>query len=89
MTRHGVQPDVKSYPQATPKEALASVVKAVELKRHDYLPAAGRGPDWVDSRVETLAGGFNEAVKEAGVKFDAPVAKQLKRFLVEGEIENA
>jgi hypothetical protein len=87
MTRHGVQPDLKSFPQATPKEALASVVKAGDLKRHDYLLAHLADPDWVDTRVEALAGGFREAVKEAGEKFDAPAVKQLRRFLDEGEVE--
>lgn len=87
MTRHGVQPDLKSFAQATPKETLASVVKALDLKRYDYLLAQLADPDWVDTRVESLAGGFKDVVAEAKGKFDASAAKQLKRFLDEGEIE--
>jgi hypothetical protein len=87
MTRHGVQPDLKSFPQATPKEALASVIKAADLKRHDYLLAQLADPDWVDARVEVLADGFKDALKEVSVKFDPPAIKQLKRLLDEGEVE--
>ena len=38
-TRYGIALDLKSYPQATAKEALASVIKAVEDKHLDYLVA--------------------------------------------------
>ena len=34
--RHGIEADLKTYPQATPKEALASVLKAIEGKRFDW-----------------------------------------------------
>src|SRR5438876_7020446 len=59
-TRHGVAPELKSFPQATPKEALASVLKAVEMKRFDYLLAQLAEPDWVDGRSD--AEGFPELV---------------------------
>jgi hypothetical protein len=87
VSRHGVAIDIKSYPQATPKETLASVFKAVELKRFDYLVAQLSDPEDVDARVEVLAGGFKEVVKEAEEKLDAPAVKKLKRFLQEGEFE--
>ena len=38
-TRFGVASDFSSYPQATPKEALSSVLKAIDNKRIDYLLA--------------------------------------------------
>jgi hypothetical protein len=86
-TRYGIPPDLRSYPQGTPKETLASVLKAVDLKRFDYLLAQLAEPDWVDARVEVLAGGFKDAVTEAAERLDAPAVKQLKRFLDEGELE--
>jgi hypothetical protein len=86
MSRYGVQ-QTRNFPQSTPKEILASVLKAVEIKRHDYLLAHLADPDWVDARVEALSGGFKDAVKEAEEKLDSRAAKQLKRFLDEGDIE--
>jgi hypothetical protein len=85
--RYGVAPDLRSYPQGTPKETLASVLKCADLKRFDYLLAQLADPDWVEARVEVSAGGFKDVVKEAGERLDAPAVKQLKRFLDEGEIE--
>ncbi len=86
-SRHGVAPDLRSYPQATAKEALASVVKAVDAKRFDYLLAHLADPTWVDERAGVLAGGFKEMVREATERFDAPTVKRLKRYLEEGDFE--
>ena len=49
--------DLKTYPQATAKEALASVLKAVEAKRIDYLVAQLADPAYIDDRVQRLYGG--------------------------------
>src|SRR5262245_56320977 len=86
-TRHGIAPDLRSYPQGSPKETLASVLKTIDLKRFDYLLAQLADPDWVDARVEVSAGGFKDVVKEASERLDMPAVKQLRRFLDEGEIE--
>lgn len=86
-SRFGVPPDPKSFPQATAKEALASVVKAVELKRFDYLLAHLSDPEWVETRLETSAGGFKELVQETAEKFDGPSVKLLQKFLKDGEYE--
>ena len=85
--RFGVEINLKSFPQATPKEALASALKVVDLKRVDYLMAHLTDPDWVDRRVELYQGGFAELVREATAKLDAPAVKQLRRFLDEGDFE--
>jgi hypothetical protein len=85
--RYGVQANLRSFPQSSPKETLASVLKAHEQKRHDYLLAHLSDPDWVDERVEVLAGGFKEAVQDTVAKFDAACIKLLKRFFDEGEFE--
>ncbi len=85
--RHGVEADRKTYPQATAKEALASALKAMDLKRFDYLLAHLSDPDWVDGRVAAYGGGFPELVKETAAKLDPGAVKQLQRFAREGEFE--
>ncbi len=86
-SRQGVVLDFKSFPQTSPKEVLASVLKAAELKRIDYLLAQLTDPDEISARSEVLAGGFKDVVKEAADKLDAASIKKLKRFLLEGEFE--
>src|SRR5438045_2365213 len=85
--RYGVMADLKSYPQANPKETLASVLKAADAKRYDYLLAQLADPDWVDARVKAAAGGFKEVVEETAHRLDPPRVKLLRRFLEEGEVE--
>jgi hypothetical protein len=86
-TRHGVSSNLKNFPQATPKEALASALKAVDLKRVDYLLAHLVDTEWVDRRADLYQGGFPELVRESTAKLDGPSVKQLQRFLSEGEFE--
>jgi hypothetical protein len=85
--RFGVEPDLKTYPQGTPKEALASVLKAVEDKRIDYLLAQLADPDWVDGRLKKTDGDFKALVRETTAKLidDPGPAKRLQRFLKEGD----
>jgi hypothetical protein len=85
--RFGVEPDLKTYPQSTPKEALASVLKAIEDKRIDYLLAQLADPDWVDGRLKKTDGDFKTLVKETTAKLldDPGQAKKLQRFLKEGD----
>ncbi|HZT81960.1 MAG TPA: hypothetical protein VFA26_17170 [Gemmataceae bacterium] len=87
--RYGVQPDLKTYPQATPKEALGSVLKAIDNKRPDYLLAQLADPEWVDRRVKGNGGRFEDLVAETRAKLldDPAAARQLRRFLTEGEWE--
>jgi hypothetical protein len=87
--RHGVEADLKAYPQDTPKEALASVLKAVEDKRLDYLVAQLTDPQFVDRRVKDTAGDFDGLVKEATAKLvdDPGPARQMQRLLKDGDWE--
>jgi len=85
--RHGIAADLKAYPQASPKETLASVLKAADAKRYDYLLAQLADPDWVDARIKTAADGFKELVQETASRLDPPRVKLLRRFLEEGEVE--
>jgi hypothetical protein len=85
--RYGVEADLKTYPQNTPKETLASVLKAIESKRADYLTAQLADPEWVDRRVKDTGGKFDDLVKEAAGRLidDPGPARLLQRFLQEGE----
>src|SRR5262249_3128563 len=56
-TRHGIAVDQKTFPQASAKETLSSVLAAIAASRHDYLVAQLADPAWVDERVARLYGG--------------------------------
>jgi hypothetical protein len=86
--RYGIELDLKSYPQGTPRETLASVLKAVADKRFDYIVAQLADPAYFDERIKRLfAGKFDEQVGETRTKLDAPTVKLLERFLSEGDWE--
>jgi hypothetical protein len=83
--RYGIAPDLKTYPQASPKEALASVLKAAEAGRFDYLVAQLADPEWVDGRVKGLYGGrFESQVEDTQARLGPPTLKLLRRFLNDG-----
>jgi hypothetical protein len=86
--RYGVHPRLEDYPQATAKEALASVLNALEQNQVAYVLAQLTDPGFVDRRVQDLYGGnFDELVRETTTKLaDNPgTIKELRRFLMEGE----
>jgi hypothetical protein len=88
--RYGIEVNLRDYPQETPKETLASVLRAIERGRINYLLAHLADPAFVDKRVKEIYGGnFEELVRETTHKLtDNPAAvKELKRFLKEGEWE--
>jgi len=89
--RFGIQADMERFPQGEPKEALASVLKAVQAKKYDYLLAHLADPAFVDMRVKLYGGNFDELVKETAAKFaqDPTAVKELGRFLKEGQWEVA
>jgi hypothetical protein len=85
-TRYGIALDAKNYPQSTAKEALASVIKAIDDKKIAYLVAQLADPAFVDERVKRLYGGkFDEQVHDTQGRLDPSTVKQLKRFLKEGK----
>jgi hypothetical protein len=84
--RYGIALDSKTFPQGTPKEALASVIAAIEKKKLDYLVAHLADPAFVDDRVKRVYGGsFAEQVQDTQARLDPPTVKQLKRFLEGGK----
>ncbi len=88
--RYGIDADLENYPQAEAKTALASVLKAIDEKKIDYLLAQLSDPQWVDERVQKKFGGkFEELVKETTqLLADEPTRiEELRRFLREGSWE--
>lgn len=85
--RLGVAADLKTYPQSTPKETLASVLKAVEAKKIDYVVAQLADPQVIDQRLKDNGGKFDEIVQEARARLldDPSAVKLLERFLKEGD----
>ena len=84
-SRYGVAADLAAYPQGTPKETLASVLKAADAERFDYLDAQLADPAFIDGRVKTLFGGkFDEQVNDTRARLDPPTLKSLHRFLDNG-----
>jgi len=84
-TRYGIVPDLKTYPQATAKQTLKSLFKAVESRRVDYVVAQLADPAFVDDRVKRLYGGrFEEQVEDTRARLDPLTIKQLQRFLKDG-----
>jgi hypothetical protein len=88
--RYGVEANLRDFPQETPKETLASVLRAIERGRINYLLAHLADPAFVDQRVKEVYGGdFEELVRETSRKLagNPAAAKELTRFLKEGEWE--
>lgn len=86
--RYGIEVDLLEYPQATPQEALRSVLKAIDAGRINYLLAQLADPDWVDQRVKQLhQGKFDDMVEETRAKLanDKTSLKELRRFAEEGQ----
>jgi hypothetical protein len=87
--RFGVDNESENYPQRTAKEALASVVKAIDGRKYEYLLAQLLDPAYVDRRVQEHDGNFRELVKETAERFNADptILKELKRFASQAEWE--
>jgi hypothetical protein len=92
VTRHGVHLRLRAYPQSSAKEALASVIAALEEGQFEYLLAQLTDPEFVDNRVKQVYGGrFEDLVAEARRKLaDNPATiNDLRRLLRDGEWQEA
>jgi hypothetical protein len=89
--RYGLFVDLRRYPQATPKETLASVVQAIVQRRFDYLLAHLGDPAEIDEEVRGYGGDFDKLVAATRAKFteNPDAVKDLQRFLKEAEWEGA
>jgi hypothetical protein len=96
--RYGYDILENKYPQKSPEDALASVIKTIETKKFEYLMAQLADPAYVDKKVEeykkpvtgkeesrTLLA-FDRLARETAKYFqDDPIlVKDLKRFAKEG-----
>jgi hypothetical protein len=83
----GIEADPAAYPQATAKDALASVLKVIDNKRIDYLLAQLADPKFVDERVKVYDGNFDTLVKETTEHLanDPTLLRDLKKFAKQGE----
>jgi hypothetical protein len=83
--RLGVDADLKNYPQGTPQVSLASVLKAIDMRRTEYIVAQLADPQFVDRRVKETS--YDELLAEATAKLvdDPGAAKQLRAFLKDGK----
>jgi hypothetical protein len=83
--RYGIAPDAAAFPQKTPQETLASVIKAAEAKRFDYVAAHLGDPTFIDERVRRLYGGrFEEQIADTRNSLSPSAIALLKRFLKDG-----
>jgi hypothetical protein len=90
-TRYEITVDQDAFSQKTPKEALTSVLKAIQAKKIDYLVAQLSDPAWVDQLIkEEHKGSFDGMVKEVTTKLldDSDTVAQLRRFIKDGEWED-
>lgn len=100
--RFGLDVNPEAYPQGEPKEALRSVIKAINNERIDYLMAHLADPAFVDGKVKEyktfFQGGTAEArellafqrlvAETAGHFARDPVAvKELRRFAEAADFE--
>jgi hypothetical protein len=74
--RYGVELNLTRYPQATPQEALQSVLKTLEGGKVYYLAAQLSDPDFIDARVRAKKKKLGDKGSEADrdlVAFDRVV----------------
>ncbi len=83
--RYNVEVDLKTFPQGTPQETLGSILKAVEMRRADYILAQLADPQFVDRRVKETS--YEALLAEATAKLvdDPGAVKQLRAFLKDGK----
>jgi hypothetical protein len=96
--RYGFDVLESKYPQKTPENTLASVIKAIETKKFEYLMAQLADPAYVDKKVEEYKNlftgkeesrtllAFERLAKETAKYFqdDPLLVKDLKRFAKDG-----
>jgi len=88
-TRYGVAPDLTLFPQGKPEETMASILKAIEMKKWDYLAAQLADPNFIDQRVKIFGGRFADQVDDMRARLDPSTVKLLQRFQKDGEWRKA
>ena len=85
--RYDLEANFESYAQGTPKEALGSVLKAIDRGRYDYLVAHLMSPELVDRRIKETKTTFAMVVNDVQTRIadDPEALKELRKFFVSGE----
>jgi hypothetical protein len=86
--RYGISAVRDVFPQSTAQETLASVIKAIDGRRMDYVLAQLADPDYVDQRVRDVHNGhFSALVDEANQELarDPGTVSRFRRYLKEGQ----
>jgi hypothetical protein len=80
--RYGFDCNPILYPQKTPKDAMASIIKAIDNKRVDYMLAQLADPKFVDRHVDDFKPLFPNAKDDAQtfLAFDKLVAETVHYF---------
>jgi hypothetical protein len=81
--RYGFDYNQSLYPQKTPAEAIASIVKAIDNKRVDYMLAQIAEPKFVDDQVAQYKALITAGKDEARTfrAFDRLVKETVEYFL--------
>ena len=85
VQRYGFDYVPTLYPQKEPKEALASVLKAMDDRRVDYLLAQLAEPKYVDARVAEYRAQFPQSkpAAQAFLAFDRLVQDTVQYYLTD------
>ena len=80
--RYGFDYNPTLFPQKAPKELMASVIKAIDIQRVDYLLAQLADPKFVDAQVGDYKALFPKAKDEARtfLAFDKLVGETVQYF---------
>ena len=89
--RFGLLLEAEVYPQTTPKELQASILKVLKRERYDYLVAHMMEPTFVDQRLQSTRTTAEQLGKEIKGKFEAQpeLLKDLNKLLLDGEMTDA
>ena len=87
--RFGVTAIPRNYPQSTPKEAVTSMIRALDRKRYDYLAAHLMDPAFVNAQVNENGMEFAEIVAavKRSIEEDPESVKQLRKLARDGDID--
>jgi hypothetical protein len=87
-SRLNVTPSYDNYPQGNPKETAASILRALNRERFDYLVAHLIEPSFVDERIKITKAKPQEVIDSVRNRFldDPATLKNLKKILGEGNI---
>ena len=82
--RYGIEVDLKQYPQGDPRQAIRSVIKAIQVGEVAYLLAHLISPDQVDAKFHGDPKPLNALASRATPQRTGKIVKALRRQLDDG-----